>query len=313
MRRIVVLLFLLATPAAVSAQLDLPYQRNLVGAAVDVAQPRFGIALSGGNPVPGAASTLGMRLGKVPRVSVAIRGTTTSVEMPSIRRRTDNSEIDFLLSSLNVDAAVGVFSGFALLPTVGGVGSIDVLASAGALFIPDEGGFREDTKKSWAIGTRVGLLRESFTAPGVAVTGMYRRIGDIQFGDLDLTQTDAAFKLDDLSALTVRGTVGKKLFGFGAVAGLGYDRYSSDTEFRHLADMGDGEPLNRVTWVPRQIENDRLTIFGNVSYTLLVLSLNGELGWQNGGDKFTNTLPGGRSVDVEKSAWYGSLAIRLSI
>jgi len=313
MRNVLVSLLLLGVPAAASAQFDIPLQRTLIGEAVDIIQPRFGIALSGGNPLPGAASTLGMRLGKVPRVSVALRGTATNAEMPSIRRRSDSGEVDFLLKSVNVDAAVGVFSGFGLLPTVGGFGSIDVIASAGALFIPDEGGFREDTKKSWAIGTRVGILRESFTLPGLAVTGMYRRIGDIQFGDLDLTQTDAAFTMDDLSALSVRGTVGKKLFGIGAVAGIGFDRYSSDTELRHMALEPDDETLVPVTWKRRSFENDRLTFFGNVSYTLLVLSLNGELGWQNGGDKFGGALPPGRSIDPEKSAWYGSLAFRLSI
>lgn len=311
MQKFLGLLFLLVLPGATLAQGTGPEiiaRRNVIEGAADAVQSRFGIAVSGGNPVPGASSTLGMRLGKLPRISVALRGTAATAEMLSIRDRDDTGEIDFLLTSLNLDAAVGVFSGFSPLPTVGGVGSIDLIASAGTLFIPDEGGFRNEAKKSWAVGTRIGILRESFTAPGIAVTGMYRRIGDIQFGSRDFTQTDAWFVLDDLSALSVRGTIGKKLLGFGALAGVGFDRYSSDLSYGFTT----GIDTERINVLPRDFDNHRTTIFGNLSYTLLVLSLNGEIGWQSGAD--TNIpVPGGGSAENPGAAWYGSLALRLSI
>ncbi|HSL69069.1 MAG TPA: hypothetical protein VK864_02450, partial [Longimicrobiales bacterium] len=43
---------------------------NLVVEAIEIAQPHIGLALTGGNPVPGANSTLGMRVGSVPRISI---------------------------------------------------------------------------------------------------------------------------------------------------------------------------------------------------------------------------------------------------
>jgi hypothetical protein len=36
---------------------------------------------------------------------------------------------------------------------------------------------------AWALGARVGILRESFTAPGVSVSAMYRSIGSFSYGD----------------------------------------------------------------------------------------------------------------------------------
>lgn len=323
MRKIVFLLVFVLFPAAASAQRELvgpcgsffdPSTReycNLIAATIDMAQPRFGIALSGGNPVPGASSTLGMRIGSVPRISVAGRVTGAKVDLPSIRQRTSSGDIDFLLKSVNIDAAVGLFGGYSLLPTVGGFGSIDLLASAGALFVPDEGGFHDETKKSWAVGARVGLLRESFTAPGIAVTGMYRRVGDIEFGDREVVNSDAYFQLEDLSALSVRGTVGKKIVSLGAIAGVGYDRYSSDVSFRHTTAVpfGTASPTHRANG----FDNDRVTFFGGLTWTLLVLSATGELGWQNGGDDFAAPLPEGRRSQSGNSAWYGSLALRLSI
>src|SRR5688572_24630681 len=44
-----------------------------VADASAILQPRLGIAVSGGNPVPGTASTMGMRIGTLPRVGIGIR------------------------------------------------------------------------------------------------------------------------------------------------------------------------------------------------------------------------------------------------
>src|SRR5687767_11780950 len=77
---------------------------NLVAEAIGIAQPRVGLALAGGNPVPGASSTLGMRLGAIPRISVAGRVTGVLLELPPIERMNSNDEIKALVPSLNVDA-----------------------------------------------------------------------------------------------------------------------------------------------------------------------------------------------------------------
>ena len=255
--------------------------------AAEITQVRTGIALTGGNPVPGASSTLGMRLGAIPRVTVAARFTIGQLEAPDISRSGD--EFSGMPRSLNIDAAVGVFSGLSLLPTVGGFGSIDVLASYGRLSLPVE--YVQDKVNSWSAGIRVGILRESFTAPGISLTGSYRKIGDVQLGnEIAPGNGPGTFiNVDDASVLSGRATIGKRLLMLGAVAGVGYDRYSGTATIRNQ------DQFNHTT---DDFTNSRTTAFANVSWTMLILHVVGEGGVQRGG---------------EENAYYGSLAVRIAL
>src|SRR5262245_48240463 len=69
---------------------------NLVSGAASLAQPRIGMALTGGNPLPGAASTLGTRAGAVPHASMGARVTAVGLELPPIRSFSSSSELDAL-------------------------------------------------------------------------------------------------------------------------------------------------------------------------------------------------------------------------
>ncbi len=324
-RRFVRLLLLatLGFPAAVTAQQELaqrcagipvdPTRRfcNLLAEAIEIAQPRIGLALTGGNPLPGAASTLGMRLGALPRVSVAARVTGVKLDLPPIEDFNSNTDIDAFLPALNIDAAVGVYSGLSLLPTVGGFASLDLVASVGTVPIPNDDGFQTDRATSWAVGARLGILRESFTAPGISVTALYRRFGDISFGDRQLVAADAYFESSGFRVLSLRGVVGKRLLVIGATAGLGYDRYQSDLAFG-VSNPGIVGPA-RFDFRQDDFASDRVTAFGSLQWTMLILSIVGEVGWQSGGDEFLAPLPSGRSSASEKGAYYGSFAVRVAI
>jgi hypothetical protein len=144
---------------------------NLVADAIETAQPRVGLALSGGNPVPGAASTLGTRVRK-PQVSVAARVTGVPSDFPGIENFATNDESAFFLPGINLDASIGVFNGFSLAPTVGGFASVDLIASAGTVPVPEDDGFDSGRVSGWGLGARIGILRESFTAPGVSLSAM---------------------------------------------------------------------------------------------------------------------------------------------
>ena len=49
----------------------------------------------------------------------------------------------------------------------------------------DVKGFAEDTPDfSYGVGARLGLLRESFTMPGISVSLMYHRLGTVSYGDV---------------------------------------------------------------------------------------------------------------------------------
>lgn len=283
---------------------------HLVVEAIEIGQPRVGLSLAGGNPVPGASSTMGMRLGAVPRVSVGGRATVVRLELPDIAQQGSTGEIDAFVPAINIDAALGLFSGFSLFPTVGGFGSIDIVGSFGLIPIPEGEGFSGDSPKSWGIGARLGILRESFTAPGISVTGMYRRLSDLNYGDRTFVDEDAYFEASGMRVLSLRGVIGKRILVLGATAGVGYDKFKSDIAFGvdNPALLGADFHFSESDF-----SNDRTSAFASLQWTLLILSIIGEVGYQSGGDQFPGDLPSGRSSMAEKSTYFGSLAIRLAI
>ena len=258
-----------------------------MGLAAELTQVRTGIGMAAGNPVPGASSTLGMRLGAIPRLSIAGRITGVQLEVPNTLSATSTGELGNFERSLNVDASLGVFSGFSVLPTVGGFGSIDLVASYSSLGLPDQ--FVPENAESWAVGVRLGILRESFTAPGIAVTGMYRDIDDVQLGNT-LTSTNGPgtfFRVRDMAMWSARATVGKRILMLGATAGIGWDRFTGSAEAQ------DG---SNFLVTADDFNNSRTTIFGNLSWTMLILNIVGEVGVQQGGPD--NTTYGGLSIRI---------------
>ena len=271
---------------------------SLADAAVTLPD-RVAIAAAGGNPVAGTASTLGMRLPGSPRWSIALRSTIARASLPAIG---DERAFSPTLWSVNADASVGLFNGINLLPTIGGFASIDVLASLGVLSVPDDDGFESSSPLTWALGTRVGILRESFTAPGVSVSAMYRSLPDVSQGPMQ----EAVFRGTDQSVLSVRGTVGKRVLGIGFTGGIGYDRTRSDVQAAFSdPDVGPGEPPDALR---EEVTSGRTSFFGNVSYTLLILNMAAELGWQADGDR-----PAGAHRDTGKGGPFGGIAVRLAI
>lgn len=278
---------------------------NTLAQAVEIALPRVGIAASGGNATLGSASTLGFRLGSMPRVAITPRVTVGKIHMPPIAAR-NGDEVDALLPVVALDASVGIFQGISLLPTVGGFGSLDLLASMGRVLLPGDEGF-DSGATTWAAGAHVGILRESFTAPGVSVSGMYRRVGDVVFGDPDVTASEGYFLLDDLRAWSLRGTVGKRFLMFSATAGLGHDWYGSDAQLRFATDDPAADGARTIQ--DGDYRSQRLTAFGNLAFTVVIVSLTGELGWQQGAEGFTG--PGATDL-LEKDGWYGGIGLRLT-
>ena len=282
---------------------------RLVVQALEIAQPRLGLAFAGGNPVPGTASTLGMRVGTLPRISLGGRITGAWTEIPSVLDD-DEDEIQFVIPSIDIDATVGLFSGFSPAPTLGGLLSVDLLGSVGIVPIPAGEGFESGRPLSWGAGARLGLLRESFTVPGLSISGMYRRMGNVTYGDPTL-EDDPAFFTTDLTNYSARAAISKRLLMLGLTAGVGYDRYISDMS---LGARGESSTLGSYVIRASQdgFENDRTMAFLNLSYSLIILHAAAEAGWQSGGDIVPNT-DFAESFDPAKGAWFGSFAIRLSI
>jgi len=275
---------------------------NLVAQGIEAIQPRIGLAAAGGNPIAGTASTLGMRLGRSPRVSVGGRITAVRAGLPPIRVAGSAEDLDFFIPAIAADASLGLFQGFSPAITVGGVLSLDLLASAGFVFLPDGKGFEDGAPFHWGAGLRLGILRESFTVPGLSVSATYRRVGDVRFDS-----PASGFRLDGIRNLSIRGAIGKRVYGIGLTAGAGYDHYSSDVAFA----VAPPQPPPLVVRMDG-FDNDRFMLFANAAFTVLVITGSLELGWQQGGDVVQGALPA-PDFDPEDGAFFASLALRLTI
>ncbi|MCI0432232.1 MAG: hypothetical protein L0271_01090, partial [Gemmatimonadetes bacterium] len=200
--------------------------------ALETFMVRTGLASAAGNPTPGTASTFGMKIGPLPRMSAAARLTILPIELPPVFRSSSAENPDGLILSLNLDGSVGLFTGFSPGATVGGLLSVDLLATASVLRVPGSEGFNGGHVLAWAAGARVGITRESFTAPGISVSGMYRRFADVSYGSFALNDTDTALEFGDHHAWNVRGAIGKRLSLLALTGGVGYDWQSAFAAIR---------------------------------------------------------------------------------
>ncbi len=311
-----------------------------VAQAAESTQPQLGILLAGGNPTLGTASTSGVRLGILPRVTAGVRLNVVGARVPDIIVDDDDGSSE-LGETLGVPApalggyvAVGITQGFTLGPTVGGFGAIDLLGSA--TWLPfrafEVEGFEEAPEIAFGVGARVGLLRESFVTPGVSVSVMYRRLGEARFGEVcpggespvlgggdglcagergDLGELEF-----DLTNWSYRGVVSKRLLGLGLAAGVGYDQFDSDVTyaFRYEQPGLAGAPaVTRVRRSPEvTVDSDRWSAFANASFTVLVGTITLEGGWMQGGDAIQG-FPSTSDFDPEQGNFFGSLGVRLSL
>lgn len=270
------------------------------GAARDLAG-YVGVLAGPGAALSGQSSALGMRLGGMPRFAMAIRAAGVSVVVPDLSDGMGVGERSDFVPTAEAMLAVGVFEGFSVLPTVGGLLSLDLMGSGSFLFFPDVGFNGRLTVIS--VGARVGILRESFTLPAVTVSFAQRFTGELA---LESTQGTAISWLDvDPSFTSLRATVGKDLFAFGVMAGVGWDDFTSLTTVRTVTSLG--IPLIATA----AVDASRRTYFGGLSKQFGVLSwISAEAGWVQGFDPVTGG--GAASPDTGRS-WYGSVALVLKL
>lgn len=295
-----------AAPAAAQSDLaeacdiDVAFCR-LTAQAAEVAFGRVALAAAGANPVPGTASTVGMRIGSMPRWSIGLRLTGVPMSLPPVATRGASGDLGPWAVGVGADLALGVLEGWAPLPTVGGVGSLDVIGSLSWVPILGDGGYDGAAPWSWALGARVGVLRESFTLPGASVTATYRSVRGVRFGDASLQESDSYFE-GDLHVLGLRVAATKTILLLELTGGVGWDRIGGDAT---LATDG-GALVEPDGW-----STDRVTIFGSVSYAILVWHFVVEAGWQ-AGPPDVDGLPAGNDA-ARDGGLFGGLSFRLTI
>ena len=211
--------------------------------ALEAARGGIGLAAAQSTPVPGSASTLGRRLGTSPRIALSFRGGTKRVGMPDPRAGDAPApKRAFWVPAGEGTLTLGMLDGFSILPTVGGLLSLDLLASAGIARLGDGDGFGSSVQ--WfGYGARFGLLRESFTLPGVSLSLARRaNLTEVEWGLPD-DQARAVFKP---VVTSVRASVGKDFLAFGILGGWGWERYSgSSTMSVERVLLGTGQAASR--------------------------------------------------------------------
>lgn len=276
--------------------------------ALDAGRGGLAAAASGGSEVPGSASTLGYRLRSFPRSALSLRGGMvrfSMVDLPGgfgapVPAKSDGS----LVPSLRFSGTMGLFNGFSPGPTVGGLLSLDLTASADLLFPPKSQGFQE-SQLGWGVGARFGVLRESFTLPGVSVSATRRWMGSAAVGDLERGgMAETGF---DLEVTSFRGVVGKDFLGVGLLAGAGWDQVSGDGRIR--ARVSPDGPEGSAS--SGDLSSRRAVFFAGGSLTFIILQISGEAGWSKALDQELATEPQGNQF-LSPNAYFASIAFRLT-
>lgn len=313
---------LLAAPASLAAQEDpeglaLRCSNNLTGTdlhrwcletalAARAVQGEIAVLAAGGSDVPGTANTVGRRLGTTPRIALTVRLAGADAAVPDVRqyRGGPAPEASFLAPSLQAQAVMGVFQGFSPAPTVGGLLALDLVAGGSWVFLPGDRGF-DGGAGGYLLGARIGLLRESFTLPGVSVGVTRRGLGDVRLGgEADDGEVDA-----DLDVTSLRATVGKDFLAVGILGGIGWDRVTGDVRIRARAEEA-GLPAMEGTAVSGAFQTNRFSYFGGATLTFLILQASAEVGWAEGLDAVPGRASGG--YDPTGGRLFGGLSLRIT-
>ncbi|NNM06143.1 MAG: hypothetical protein HKO65_13725 [Gemmatimonadetes bacterium] len=274
--------------------------------AAQAAQGALGLAASGGIDLPGSASTLGWRTKGSPRFALSFWGSLTRAPFPAmtVEDGSPRGETTATLPALHLSATAGLFDGFSLGPTVGGFGSIDLSVTSQYIWTPKDRGFN-DHGIGWGAGARIGILRESFSLPGLSISGFHRFGGSHELWDVAAGDPSAA--TFDLETSSLRGLLGKDLWGVGLTVGVGWDRYGGEVAVNILDPQGGGSDDSGEG----RLESERYLGFLGASRTFLTFQVSGELGWAEG---FESTLPlsGQGGFDPAGPSFFGSLALRLT-
>ena len=207
-----------------SPSLNVPCQGTIL--AVQAIRGGISVADAMGSELAGTSSTLGRRLGRTPRVSLAARFKMAVFDIPDVLPNGGAlpGKTTLLTYGMQATATVGVLDGFSIAPSVGGFLSLDLLASLNLVFLQEDDGFTEN-EGIISLGGRVGLLRESFTMPGVTVSVVQHYGEQLSWGEVSVTGAG----LDtDITTTSLRATVGKNLFAVALLAGIGLDWQKGD-------------------------------------------------------------------------------------
>lgn len=273
--------------------------------AVMAVQQGVGLASALGSDIPGTPSTHGRRLGLMPRVGVSLSASALRAGLPNVAGSTPAELAEgrtAWLPGLKATAVAGVLNGFQLAPTVGGILSADLIASYSMVNLPAGAGL-SGSGSAMGVGTRVGLLRESFTLPGISVSASRSWHADIQAGSM--ADGNPGEATTGLTVTSLRATAGKNWFVIGIMGGVGWDRYEGDVALS-VPRGGGGTGL-----IDGTVASERVLYFASGWFNFLLTRLSVEVGKAEGvGDPFTGRSAG---YDPAAGAWFASATFRVTL
>ncbi len=266
--------------------------------AVMAVQRGAGLLAALGSDIPGTSSTHGRRLGLAPRVGVALSASALRFSLPAVSSSAGAlaASDTATLAGLKATAVAGLLDGFAVGPGVGGILSLDLIGSYAIARFPTDQGL-SSAGSALGAGARLGILRESFTLPGISVAATRSWHSDIELGD-DRTPGSATTAL---TVSSLRATAGKNWFVIGVMGGVGWDRYEGDVRLR----MGGGGDRSG------SVASERILYFASGWFNFLIARLSVEAGLAEGNqDPFRDRAA---AFDPSARSWFGSATLRVTL
>ena len=268
-----------------------------------------GLLQSAGGTIPASPSTAGIRVAGSPRIVIDGGVGWSSFRAPDLSSSPGaggvREEQRMATMAVRATSAVGIFEGFSPVPTVGGILSVDAVGSATLHWLPGSRGFSGSTV-GWGAGVRVGVLRESFSLPGVTLSAMHYRTGTVRYGEVDVSGARASLSP---RATSIRAVVGRDLLAVGLVGGVGWDRYTGDARIE--AATAPGQPAGTVEAGPESMRLTRRYLFAGANYTWLVAQLAGELTWARTPFPLSD-LPGTGPFEPGATELQGAISVRIT-
>lgn len=267
-------------------------------------QRGVGLASALGSGVAGSSSTMGLRIGRMPRIGLsaaALGVRMTAPRMTGTALGDLQESASAWVTGLKLGAAVGVLDGFQMGTSVGGVLAVDVIGSYSLLRLPAAAGL-DGWSSGGGVGLRVGLLRESFVLPGVSVSAMRLWRGDLKSGG----DADRPASVETgLTVTSLRATAGKNWFAVGLLGGAGWDRY--DGRARLSVPGGGTTPAAAEA----DLRSSRMLYFAGAWLSYLVARLSVEAGMAEGAaDPFEDRAG---AFDPGARTWFASAAVRITL
>jgi hypothetical protein len=278
--------------------------------------PQFAAALAGGNATIGQSGALG-GLGKF---AVSVRSTHVMGEFPNIgaqgfytggAQKSTYSTASVQVPALSVDGALGLFRGLPIGTTY--IGGIDALVSATYMSSTTGAGVSatlEGSNTNFGFGGRVGIIEETSSLPGIAVTYLKRdmprfSVAGGSFATATATTAPGTLAANSLLVTTAsyRLTAGKQLGMIGISAGYGQDKYDASSSATATVNgaTATGMAVSQMT---------RNNLFVGASVSAAVFRFVGEYGMATGGTAATSLNDMGAAGNKARS--YYTIGVKIT-